>query len=114
MASSPSAAFLRLRAFIAERMRMRPIDQPLTLMELLGRSSPATARDVARRILGENVTQIEYYTERVKPMVGRVLNGKGIKRTSSRTMPSRIEVLGDRKRIQAECFTFPETTMRRQ
>jgi hypothetical protein len=29
MASSPSAAFLRLRAFIAERMRMRPIDQPL-------------------------------------------------------------------------------------
>ncbi|CAK6693949.1 hypothetical protein ICNINCKA_01524 [Synechococcus sp. CBW1107] len=29
MASSPSAAFLRLRAFIAERMRMSPIDQPL-------------------------------------------------------------------------------------
>jgi hypothetical protein len=29
MASSPTAAFLRLRAFIAERMRMSPIDQPL-------------------------------------------------------------------------------------
>ncbi len=36
MASSPSAAFLRLRAFIAERMRMSPIDQPLMLLELLG------------------------------------------------------------------------------
>lgn len=36
MASSASAAFLRLRAFIAERMRMRPIDQPLMLMQLLG------------------------------------------------------------------------------
>ncbi len=31
MASSPSAAFLRLRAFIAERTRMSPIDQPLML-----------------------------------------------------------------------------------
>jgi len=45
MANSPSAAFLRLRAFIAERMRMSPIDQPLMLMELLGRCSPAPAQD---------------------------------------------------------------------
>jgi hypothetical protein len=29
MASSPFAAILHPRAFIAERMRMRPIDQPL-------------------------------------------------------------------------------------
>jgi hypothetical protein len=52
MANSPSAAFLRLRAFIAERMRMSHIYQPLMLMELLGRSSPAPPQDVARRILG--------------------------------------------------------------
>ncbi|WP_216904939.1 hypothetical protein [Synechococcus sp. CCY 9618] len=52
MASSPSVVFLRLRALIAERMRMSPIDQPLMLMELLGRRSPAPAQDVARRILG--------------------------------------------------------------
>jgi hypothetical protein len=31
MANSPSAALLRLRALIAERRRMRPIDQPLML-----------------------------------------------------------------------------------
>jgi len=31
VASSPSAAFLRLRAFIAERMRMSLIDQPRML-----------------------------------------------------------------------------------
>jgi hypothetical protein len=30
---------------------------------------------VARRILGEEVTQIDYYTERVKRMVGKVLTG---------------------------------------
>jgi hypothetical protein len=28
-------------AFIAERMRMSPIDQPLMLLQLLGRHSPA-------------------------------------------------------------------------
>ncbi len=50
------------------------------LMELLGRRSPAPAQDVARRILGEDVTQIEYYTERVKRMVGKVLTGNGITR----------------------------------
>ncbi|MCP9796803.1 hypothetical protein [Cyanobium sp. Lug-B] len=33
-------------------MRMGPIDQPLMLMELLGRRSPAQPHDVARRILG--------------------------------------------------------------
>jgi hypothetical protein len=31
MATSPSAAFLRLQHSIAERMRMSPIDQPLML-----------------------------------------------------------------------------------
>ena len=36
MAASPSAAFLRLRAFIAERMRMSHVYQPLMLLELLG------------------------------------------------------------------------------
>jgi len=50
------------------------------LMELLGRRSPAPAQDVARRILGEDVTQIDYYTERVKRMVGKVLTGNGITR----------------------------------
>ena len=37
---TPSATYLRLRDYIAKRMRMSPIDQPLMLMELLGRRSP--------------------------------------------------------------------------
>lgn len=49
---TPSAAFLRLRHYIAERMRMSHIYQPLMLMELLSRRCPASAQDVARRILG--------------------------------------------------------------
>jgi hypothetical protein len=35
-------------------------------------ASPAPAQDMARRILGEDVTQIDYYTERVKRMVGKL------------------------------------------
>jgi len=76
----PSATYQRLREYIAERMRMSHIYQPLMLMELLGRRSPAPAQDVARRILGEDVSQIDYTTERVKRMVGKVLTGNGISR----------------------------------
>ena len=43
------------------------------LMDLLCRRSPAPAKDVARRILGKDVFQIDYYTELVKRIVGRVL-----------------------------------------
>ena len=72
MPPPPSATYQRLRHYIAERMRMSHVYQPLMLMELLGRRSPAPAQDVARRILGEDVTQIDYSTERVKRMVGKV------------------------------------------
>jgi ATP adenylyltransferase len=61
-------------------MRMSHVDQLLMLMEFVGGHSPAPAQDVARRILGEDVTQIDYYTERVKRMVGKVLTGNGITR----------------------------------
>jgi 5-methylcytosine-specific restriction endonuclease McrA len=80
MPPHPSPTYDRLRHYIAQRMRMSHIYQPLMLMELLGRHSPAPAQDIARRILGEDVSQIDYYTERVKRMVGRVLTGNGITR----------------------------------
>ena len=78
MEPSRSSAYDRLAAYINQRMRMSHIYQPLMLMELLGRSSPAPTEDIARRILGEDSSQIDYYTERVKRMVGRVLTSNGI------------------------------------
>jgi hypothetical protein len=54
--------------YIAKRMRMSHIYQPLMLMELFGRRSPASSQDVATRILGEDMTQIEHDSERVKRM----------------------------------------------
>jgi hypothetical protein len=47
-----SQTYQRLRHTIVERMRMSHIYQHLMLMELLGRSSPAPAQDIAQRILG--------------------------------------------------------------
>ena len=55
---SPPATYQRLRHYIAERMRMSHIYQPLMLMELLGHgvawqeAARPLAQDVARRILG--------------------------------------------------------------
>ncbi len=40
----PSATHERLRAFIAEGMRMSPIDQPLMLLELLAAAAPPRRR----------------------------------------------------------------------
>ena len=78
MEPARSGAYDRLTETINRGMRMLHIYQPLMLMELLGRSSPAPAEDIARRILGQDSSQIEYYTERVKRMVGRVLTSNGI------------------------------------
>ena len=81
MATSPSAAFLRLRAFIAERMRMSPIDQPLMLMKLLGRRSTAPAHNVARRILGRawwpgfTFNSITHYEQGAYGLGGAVAEG---------------------------------------
>ena len=61
MPPTPSPTYERLRDYIAKRMRMSHIYQPLMLMELLGRRSPDPAQDVARRILGEDVTQTDFY-----------------------------------------------------
>jgi hypothetical protein len=48
MIRHPSPTYERLRQYIAERMRMNPLDQPLMLKELLGhafaRQQPARAR----------------------------------------------------------------------
>jgi len=85
MPPTPSPTYERLRGFIARRMHMSHVYQPLMLMELLGCRSPAPAQDVARRIMGEDVTQLEYYTERVKRMVGKVLTGNGITRCEKGT-----------------------------
>jgi hypothetical protein len=52
---------------------MQQIYQPVMLIELLKRNGTATVDQIAQAILNRDPTQIEYYSEIVKNMVGRVL-----------------------------------------
>ena len=65
--------FEQLRQFIAEDMRMSQVYQPVMLTELLRRGGSASVSDIAQAILDRDPTQIEYFTEIVKNMVGSVL-----------------------------------------
>lgn len=65
--------FDKLHNFIAEEMRMSQVYQPVMLMELLKRNGQATVQQIAQSILDKDPTQIEYFSEIVKNMVGRVL-----------------------------------------
>lgn len=63
----------KLHQFIAEEMRMSQVYQPVMLMQLLKNNGEATVQQIAQAILDKDPTQIEYFSEIVKNMVGRVL-----------------------------------------
>ena len=63
----------KLAHFISHEMRMSHVYQPVMLRELLKRSGAATITDVARALLAEDRSQVEYYGQITKNMVGRVL-----------------------------------------
>lgn len=52
---------------------MSQVYQPVMLMELLKRNGQASVHQIAQAILDKDPTQIEYFSEIVKNMVGRVL-----------------------------------------
>ncbi len=52
---------------------MSQVYQPVMLMQLLKNNGEATVQQIAQAILDKDPTQIEYFSEIVKNMVGRVL-----------------------------------------
>lgn len=68
-----SSAYEQLIHFIKHEMRMSHGYQPVMLREILHRSGVATIRDVARALLLEDRSQLEYYEQIARNMVGRVL-----------------------------------------
>jgi diadenosine tetraphosphate (Ap4A) HIT family hydrolase/5-methylcytosine-specific restriction endonuclease McrA len=70
--------FDKLLQFIERDMRMSHVYQPVMLRELLSRNGRATVADIARALLNEDRSQIEYYSEITKNMVGRVLTSRNI------------------------------------
>ena len=65
--------FPKLHHFISTEMRMSQVYQPVMLMELLKNKGEASVTQIAQAILDKDPTQIEYFSEIVKNMVGRVL-----------------------------------------
>ncbi len=66
--------FERLKNFIESEMRMSQIYQPLMLIEMLRSGhGKASVKDIAQAILNKDPTQIEYFSQVVKNMVGKVL-----------------------------------------
>jgi diadenosine tetraphosphate (Ap4A) HIT family hydrolase/5-methylcytosine-specific restriction endonuclease McrA len=63
----------QLKHFIEKEMRMAQVYQPVMLIQLLKRGGSASVQQIAKAILDKDPTQLEYFSEIVKNMVGRVL-----------------------------------------
>jgi ATP adenylyltransferase len=73
-----STPYNRLRGFLAEKMQMSHIYQPVMLETLLERGGQASIREIAAQILAHDESQLDYYEQIVKNMPGRVLASHGI------------------------------------
>lgn len=68
----------RLLGFVQNRMRMPHVYQPVMLMALLRGGGRSSTREIARSILLHDESQVEYYQDVTRNMVGRVLRCPGI------------------------------------
>ena len=59
-----------LRTFIATKMRMSHVYQPVMIRALLESNGRTTVEAIAKALLAEDRSQIEYYEAAVKNMVG--------------------------------------------
>src|SRR5262245_9617297 len=70
--------FRELRKFIEYGMRMSHIYQPVLIRTLLDQNGRASIDDIAHALLKEDRSQLEYYSEITKNMVGRVLANRNV------------------------------------
>ena len=68
-----SITYKKLENFIRNRMRMAHIYQPVMLKELLLNGGMLPVEDIAKSLLAHDQSQIEYYEQITKNMVGKVL-----------------------------------------
>ncbi len=69
----PTSRYRKLSDFIRNQMRMSHVYQPVMLIELLKHEGKASVRQIAKALSGQDLSQIEYYEQITKNMVGRVL-----------------------------------------
>lgn len=67
------SSFEKLKDFLLKKMRMAHVYQPVMIAELLKRGGSASSAEIANALLSHDQSQIDYYQEIVRDMVGRVL-----------------------------------------
>jgi hypothetical protein len=67
-----------LADYLSKRMRMSHVYQPVMIMKLLSNQGKAKADEIALDLVQNDLSQLEYYTERVNQMVGKVLRNNQI------------------------------------
>jgi diadenosine tetraphosphate (Ap4A) HIT family hydrolase/5-methylcytosine-specific restriction endonuclease McrA len=93
-------SFSQLRAFIAKKMTMSHIYQPVMLRTLISKGGEATTREIAAAFLGKDESQLEYYEVITKRMPGKVLTSHGlVERTVDgyRLLADLVDLTSDQK-----------------
>lgn len=75
---SACMTYEQLADFVQNRMKMSPVYQPVMLMALLQGSGRSSTSEIARSILAHDESQIEYYENITRNMVGSVPREHGI------------------------------------
>jgi ATP adenylyltransferase len=70
--------FQVLEEYLNKRMRMSHVYQPVMIMRLLENNGKAKANEIAVDLVQNDLSQLEYYIERVNQMVGKVLRNNQI------------------------------------
>lgn len=73
--------FEELHRFVEQDMRMSHVYQPVMIRVLLDHEGRSSTEEIAAALLADDRSQLEYYVEIVKNMVGRVLRGRGVVET---------------------------------
>jgi ATP adenylyltransferase len=71
-------SFEDLLDFVRNRMRLSHVYQPVMLQALLRNNGRITVRQMAQEVLRRDESQLEYYGEITKNMVGRVLRAHDV------------------------------------
>ena len=70
--------FDAIKKYLQEQMKMSHVYQPVMLKRLLIGSGTAKVEEIALDLVQNDLSQIEYYTDRVHNMVGRVPRKNGL------------------------------------
>ena len=97
-------SFETLSDFVAKRMRMSHIYQPLLIRSLLDCGGMATLRQLALRFLDQDESQILYYEDRIKKMPVPVLKQHNILTVEGQLVRLNVGKLNFKERTQLKAL----------